>query len=98
MAKILEIEELQKAQTYLKSTESIFVISYSPKGWSYSPYANANSGLNYNSRLISYCRHRTLCGKASPLEKSRVLPALSANSRSFSSARRGVKALPGLPG
>jgi hypothetical protein len=50
MAKILEIEELQKAQTYLKSTESIFVISYSPKGWSYSPYANGNSGLNLNKR------------------------------------------------
>jgi hypothetical protein len=46
MAKILEIEELQKAQAYFSSTASIFVISYSPKDWSYSPFANANSGFN----------------------------------------------------
>jgi hypothetical protein len=52
MTKILEIEELQKAQAYLKSTESIFVISYSPKDWSYSPYANANSGLNIYSAFL----------------------------------------------
>jgi hypothetical protein len=32
MAKILEIEELQKAQPYLKSMASIFVISYCETG------------------------------------------------------------------
>jgi len=72
MAKILEIEELQKAQTYLKSTESIFVISYSPKGWSYSPYANASSGFNSNGIMYNFM----LAMKLLRIEKSRKLPAI----------------------
>ena len=69
---ILEMKELENTQSYLESKASIFLVSFSPRDYGYSPVSIAYSGLiNIKISIIGrriqyvkirqkYCKRRKL--------------------------------------